>query len=167
MQNRPEMRSRGRNIPRGRGERGAALLEFALVAPLLLLFLYAIAAYGMVLAVKHGVTQAAADAARAAVPVTQDLPAESGPSAAAITQANLDLKWLGGNNPCNQAAFTCTATPVACPGSTPSSYCLQVTVKYDYQDYPVIPSLPGFGLFLPSSLSSSTTMLLSGPVPGS
>ena len=153
---------------RGRGQGGAALLEFALVAPLLFLFLYAIVAYGMVLAVKHAVTQAAADAARAAVPVTQDLPAESGPSGTALAQANVDLNWLGGTNACSQPGFSCTTSVLSpCPGSGSSTNCLQVTVRYDYVDHPIVPSLPGLGLILPDSLQSSTTTLLAGPVASS
>lgn len=163
--NAPE-RSAGPGRPgRAAGERGAALVEFTLVAPLLFLFLYAIAAYGMVLAVKHGVTQAAADAARAAVPVAQDLPAESGPSQVARDQASVDLKWLGGTNACSQPGFSCTTKVLSpCPNSAASTNCLEVTVTYDYGDHPVIPSLPGFGLFLPSTLQSSTTTLLAGSV---
>lgn len=155
----------GRHGWRGKGEAGAALLEFALVAPLLFLFLYAIVAYGMVLVVQHSVTQAAADAARAAVPVSQDLPADSGPSQTALDQANVDLKWLGGANACGQPGFTCTTSVEApCPGSGSTTRCLEVTVTYDYGDRPLIPSLPGLGLILPSTLHASTTTLLSGPV---
>ena len=158
----------GTRAQRLRGEGGAALLEFALVAPLLFLLLYAIAAYGMALAVKHSVTQAAADAARAAVPVVQDLPAEAGPSAAAVHQADVDLQWLGGTDPCDQAGFSCTTSILSpCPDSGSATNCLRVTVTYDYQDHPIVPSLPGFGLFLPASLSSSSTPLLAGPDPSS
>lgn len=138
------------------------------MVPLLVLFLYGIAAYGMVLAVKHSVTQAAADAARAAVPVVQDLPGETGPSAAAVHQADADLQWLGGQDPCDRSGFTCSTTVLSpCPDSGSGTNCLEVTVTYDYQDHPVVPSLPGFGLFLPARLSSSTTTLLAGPLPSS
>lgn len=158
-------RQHGGDRRRGKGEGGAALLEFALVAPLLFLFLYAIVAYGMVLVVQHGVTQAAADAARAAVPVSQDLPSDSGPSQTALDQANVDLKWLGGTNACSQPGFSCTTSVEApCPDSGSNTRCLEVTITYDYEQRPLIPSLPGLGLILPSTLRSSTTTLLSGPV---
>lgn len=150
---------------RGHGQNGAALLEFALVAPLLFLFLYAIVAYGMVLVVQHSVTQAAADAARAAVPVTQDLPADSGPAQTALDQADIDLKWLGGASACSRPGFSCTTSVLApCPDSGSNTRCLEVTVTYDYERHPIIPSLPGLGLILPSTLHASTTTLLAGPV---
>lgn len=164
MVTRPERRHSERG-QRGKGDRGAALLEFALVAPLFILLLYAIVAYGAVLAVKHSLTQAAADAARAAVPVSQDLPAESGPSQTAVNQASVDLNWLGGNDACHQPGFSCTTSVISpCPGSGSSTNCLAVTITYDYGSHPVVPSLPGFGLFLPEALRSSTTTLLAGPV---
>lgn len=158
----------GTRTQRLRGEGGAALLEFALVAPLLFLFLYAIVAYGMALAVKHSVTQAAADAARAAVPVVQDLPDETGPATAALHQADTDLQWLGGADACGQPDFTCSTSVLSpCPGSGSGTNCLAVTVTYNYDAHPIVPSLPGFGLFLPATLSSSTTTLLAGPDPSS
>ncbi len=45
-------------------QRGAAAVEFALIAPLLLAFIFGIVAWGSYLAVVHGVQQLAAEAAR-------------------------------------------------------------------------------------------------------
>src|SRR5947208_1481923 len=50
---------------RGRGERGATLVEFSISASLLLLLLFGIISYGYVLSFKQGMTQAAAEGARA------------------------------------------------------------------------------------------------------
>src|SRR6266571_3825611 len=48
-------------------QRGAAALEFALVAPLLMFLIYGAVSYGIVLSVKHVMTEAAAEGARAAI----------------------------------------------------------------------------------------------------
>lgn len=50
-----------------RDRRGASAVEFALVAPLLLLFLLGMVAYGIYFGASHSVQQIAADAARTAI----------------------------------------------------------------------------------------------------
>lgn len=47
--------------------RGAAALEFALVAPVLLLLLFGMVAYGIYIGASHSVQQLAADAARVSI----------------------------------------------------------------------------------------------------
>jgi Flp pilus assembly protein TadG len=47
--------------------RGAAAVEFALIAPLLIAIIFGIVIYGSYLAVVHGVQQLAAEAARASI----------------------------------------------------------------------------------------------------
>ena len=51
----------------GRGDKGAAAVEFALVFPVALLFLCGLLAYGVYFGAAHSVQQLAADAARASV----------------------------------------------------------------------------------------------------
>lgn len=51
----------------GRDRRGAAAVEFAFVAPCLLLLIFGAAVFGSVLTIYHGVQQLAAEAARASV----------------------------------------------------------------------------------------------------
>jgi len=143
----------------GREERGSVLLEFAIVAPLLVLLLYGIVAFGFVMAVKHSVTQAAADGARAAVPVAQT---GTAPTQAALAQADNAIHWLG---QCNAGGITCTTTVAQCPNEPQGWNCLTMNVSYDYRDHPVIPSLPGLGLVLPSTIPASTTTLLAGSSP--
>lgn len=50
-----------------RNEGGASAIEFAIVAPVLLLFLFGMLAVGLYIGTAHGVAQLAADAARASI----------------------------------------------------------------------------------------------------
>lgn len=154
-----------------RGEAGAALVEFALVMPLLIALLYGIVSFGVALAVKQSITQAASDAARAAVPYPQNNdPNEAGPSGVAVAQATNTLGWvLGSGGTCgnNSAGITCTTSVVTCPNQPSENNCLTITVTDDYKDHPIIPNLPLLGLLLPTSISSTTTSLLAGSNPPS
>ncbi len=66
----------GRDPRRGRGDRGVALVEFALVFPLLAIMLFGIFGAGMVLNRRLSVTQAGREGARygATVPIDQCTP---------------------------------------------------------------------------------------------
>ena len=72
----PNALARGR-LRRERGESGAALVEFALVIGLFMLILYGLISYGMILATKQRVTNAASEAARSAVGETSDANAKT------------------------------------------------------------------------------------------
>jgi Flp pilus assembly protein TadG len=146
------MRSARLTVPgthrRGRGEGGAALVEFAISVGLLLTLLFGIISYGYVLSFKQGLTQATAEGARAgAVGTTTDA-------------VNAVTRSLGAFNK------TCSSPGVTCQGSTagqwpPVTYacgthmCLTVTVKYDWKNYPLMPRFPGLGLLLPDTLTST------------
>ena len=58
-------------------ESGAALVEFALVVGLFVFILYGLISFGMILATKQRITNAAAEAARAAVGESNDADAIS------------------------------------------------------------------------------------------
>ncbi|HEV7536839.1 MAG TPA: TadE/TadG family type IV pilus assembly protein, partial [Acidimicrobiia bacterium] len=116
--------------PRGHGERGAVLVEFAISAVLLLTLLFGIISYGYVLSFKQGITQAAAEGARAGA-VGNDV-------SAAVTRA------VGAfNKTCNTtppSGLTCKSDTAAWP---PVAYtcgtghtCITVTVSYDWKNYP-------------------------------
>jgi Flp pilus assembly protein TadG len=140
-------------------ERGAELIEFAIVVVLLITLLYGIITYGVILAAQSTITQAAADAARAG------LVASSSAITTAEAQANTDLGWMN-KGTCYQpdvpagssgAATTCVATELKCPSNT-SIECLKVTVTYHYSSSPLFPELPGLGLITPSTISSTNVV---------
>ena len=145
--------------PGERDERGAEMVEFAFVVVLLIALLYGIISYGLVLAAQSTITQAAADGARAGIVAS---PA-SGAAAAAEGEVSTDVGWMG-KGPCSPTAtiITCVATPEECPSNVANS-CLSVTVVYNYAESPLFPELPGFGVIMPSSLSSTNVLQLSTP----
>ncbi|HEX4162464.1 MAG TPA: TadE/TadG family type IV pilus assembly protein [Acidimicrobiales bacterium] len=161
----------------GEDERGAELLEFALVVVLLITLLYGIITYGVILAAQATVTQAAADAARSGIVqgtgnATCNGQTVSAAGCAAVQQAATDLGWMN-KGACTQVvngttvvtgagAITCSATTEACP-SNALNQCLSVTVSYGYGNSPLFPELPGLGLITPSTISSTNVLQLSTP----
>ena len=136
------------------GERGAEMIEFAIVVVLLIMLLYGIISYGLILAAKATVTQAAADAARAG------LVQSSSAVSTAETQAGTDVGWMGkGACSTSNTTITCVATKEQCP-SNASIECLSVTVTYNYSSSPLFPELPGLGVITPSTISSTNTVQL-------
>ena len=145
----------------GDTERGAEMVEFAIVVVLLIALLYGIITYGLILAAQATVTQAAADAARAGIVTTT-------PVVTAQGQAATDVGWMNkgacltagpatANNP-----ITCIATTMPCP-SNANNTCLKVTVSYSYGLSPLFPVLPGLGVVTPSTISSTNVLQLSTP----
>jgi Flp pilus assembly protein TadG len=127
---------------RGRGERGAALVELALASTLLLTLLFGIIECGYVLSFKQGLTQAAAEGARQA--------AVGGDYAGAVGRAVNAF-----NKTCGSGGLTCTYTPSTC---STSHTCLQISLSYDWKNHPLLPTFPGLGLLLPDTLTSSSTV---------
>jgi Flp pilus assembly protein TadG len=170
----------------GEDERGAELLEFALVVVLLITLLYGIITYGVILAAQATVTQAAADAARAGIVIGTGTTSCNGSTVsaagcAAVQQAATDLGWMNKNgcvevvnttSPTSTAnvtpsgntgsPITCTATIEPCP-SIATNTCLSVSVSYNYGSAPLFPELPGLSVITPSTISSTNVLQLSTP----
>ncbi len=146
----PPVRARRRLL--ARDQSGAALVEFALVIGLFVLILYALIYFGMALATKQRVTNAAAEGARAAV-------GAASPSAAQTVAQNRVEALLGAPN------GRYTVTPVAGPCNTTASngpQCIKVTVTYDWENHPAVPAAPGLGLAPVDTLGSTATVQYSG-----
>lgn len=165
----------------GEDERGAELIEFAVVVVLLITLLYGIITYGVILAAQATVTQAAADAARSGIvqgtgnAVNCNGSSNTVPAAgcAAVQQANTDLGWMN-KGTCYETVngqavggavtnpISCAASTIVCP-SVSSNTCLKVVITYNYSSAPLFPELPGLGVITPSTISSSNTLQLSTP----
>lgn len=138
-----------RTVRGGRRERGAAAVEFALVFVLFFVIMYGIVSYGIVFALKHSLTQAANEGARAAV---RDVGGLGSRIELARTTAANAVAWLGGQAP----APVVTAPP--CVGT--AFVCVKVALTYDYAAHPIVPPLPGLGIALPASIAAQATVQL-------
>jgi Flp pilus assembly protein TadG len=116
-----------------------AAVEFALLAPALLMLIFAIIIYSLYFAAYMGVRQATMEGARAAVTGMSD--AER--SQLATAQITAVMQGYG-------ALMGANATPQITAQTGPAAGLFQVTVKYDISGSPLL----GYAAFLP--MPSST-----------
>lgn len=148
-----------------KGEHGAAALEFALVAPLLFALIFGIIGYGYMLSFRQGISQGAAEGARAAA-VSMEVD-DTARKSDALQALNQSLKaydvscGAGGALTRNGSTVgTCSVAIAACTNA-PSKSCATVNVSYAYRANPLIPSFPGLGITLPQNLDYSATARVS------
>lgn len=137
------------------GDRGTALIEFSLVAVLLMFFIYAIAAFGLILAQKNSITQAATEGARSALTVTD--PTSAAATTKAIDTVKSTLNWMG----TKRNDLTITAPIGACDPPAAAPLCITVTVSYPYNAKPLIPAAPGLGLVTPDTIKAIAVLRVS------
>jgi Flp pilus assembly protein TadG len=118
------------------------LVEFAFVVGLFVFILYGLIAFGMILATKQRITNAAAEGARAAVGQTS-----SANAVAAATARVLAAGLPAGSYTPTYATATCG-----------SNQCITVTITYNLAAHPVIPPAPGLGLVTPGSITSTAVV---------
>lgn len=161
--------TRGRLRAR-RAQTGAAAVELALVAPLLLLLVFGIISYGYMLSFRQALSQAAAEGARAAaVSPYPDATAKQQSAVSAINDA------IGGSAygvTCSGAAVgstlkrggvtvgTCSVVTASCLQDVTKN-CVTVRLNYDYKNNPLLPKFPGVGLVLPDNLATDSTVRVS------
>jgi len=143
---------------RGKNEKGVAALEFALVAPLLLMVLLGIVSYGYMLSFRQGMSQGAAEGARAAaVAAATATTAQKVAVAAGAVNQSLASYGVTCDNVTStlmrdgSAVGTCGVTIAPCVNNTASS-CATVSLDYAYRDHSLVP-LPGLNVVMPSNLS--------------
>ncbi|MEA2716301.1 MAG: hypothetical protein QOI56_1489 [Actinomycetota bacterium] len=139
--------SSGHSRPRLRrgDESGAALVEFALVVGIFMFVLYGLISFGMILAQKQRITNAAAEAARSAV-------GEANSGAAVTAATDRVTKLLGA-----PGAYTVVYDGAYnCVSGQPN--CIKVTITYDNKNHPLVPPAPGLGLFTPDTFTSSAVV---------
>ncbi|MEJ7833766.1 MAG: TadE/TadG family type IV pilus assembly protein [Nocardioides sp.] len=147
----------GAMLRRRRSDDGAAAVEFALVAPLLIFLLFAIIGYGYMLSFRQGLSQGAAEGARAAA-VAPAVLSDAEVLTSARNAINQALDSYGVS--CVQTSLkrntttagTCDITIAACAGDA-SKLCAKVALSYNYKDNSLLPSFPGLGIVLPSELA--------------
>ena len=134
-------------------ERGAAALEFALVSPLLFALIFGIIGYGYMLSFRQGISQGAAEGARAAAVEFNS----ANQSTSALAALNRSLGAYGIS--CVGTALkkdgatvgSCSVTIAACANNATKD-CASVRVNYAYRDHPLLPSFPGLGGTMPEHL---------------
>lgn len=122
---------------RSRQERGAAAVEFALVAPILILLVFGIISYGYMLSFRQAMSQGAAEGARAgAVWASAYAPSQDAQRIAAA-RTGVDQALASYGVSCSDGA-TCEVLMQPCGSGT----CLEVTVTYPYEERPLTPDVP-------------------------
>ena len=137
-----------------RSQSGAALVEFALVIGLFAFVLYGLVAFGVILATKQNVTNAASEAARAAVGAADDATAVSTAQARVVRS----LGTANGRYSVGPGAAGPTTGPCNPSGPPTGPQCITVTITYDLEGHPVVPPAPGLGLVTPESLTSTAVV---------
>lgn len=155
---------------RTRDAEGAAAVEFALVAPLLLLLVFGVVSFGYMLSFRQALSQAAAEGARAAA--VSPYPAAADREQAALDAINDALNVDAYGVTCTGVATgsalkrdgvtvgTCSVTTASC-ASDPTKNCVTVDLDYLYRDHPLLPNFPGVGLVLPAHLAYDATARVS------
>jgi Flp pilus assembly protein TadG len=149
-------------MPDQRSERGAVLVEFALVVTFLCLVVFGIITFGILLGYRQNLTQAATEGARAAS-VQQNPDKQETAALAAATSALDELHHTCGSTP--DAGLTCTVSDIfACPSDTTLA-CRTVTVELDNDEHSVVPNVPLLSTFIPHQLTATTTVIVPGSPP--
>ena len=119
---------------RGTGERGQALLELALIAPLLILLIAALVQFGVIWERQIGINNAIRDAARIATTWDSYDTATAGTNAG---QALIKVKSLLGNaqtyDESRMTIEVCIGTPSANPTDPSGRYQVDVRIKVAYR----------------------------------
>lgn len=142
---------------RARGEDGAAMVEFAFVGLLFVLFLTGIISFGLILSFKQNLTQAAAEGARAGATAPAGDAISRAETAANNAVASFDRS-------CGDAGLDCTIVEHDC-GEDPSAglvdpdadACITVELDYNYDQYPLIPKFPILSALYPDRIASSSS----------
>lgn len=146
---------------------GAYAVEYALLFPVFFVLIYGALSLIIVMFMRLDLQYAAEEGARAAL---RYQPLTASRLQSAVTEATQRTAWMPG--PRTVVADFCASGATCQPTSTPSApspncgdtlaaACRVIVVaSYNYAAYPVIPSLPGFGLILPTVLSANATVLI-------
>ena len=133
---------------------------------------YALVAFGMAMNLKSNLTHATAEGARAAVGagLCDVNDADPAVAAACVTTkrdaaiARTKEAVAGQSQEVRNEVDTLLADPnnvviAACDGAA-ASQCITVTLPYDYGAHPIVPSAPGLGVVMPSTLNAESIVQL-------
>lgn len=154
-------RLRPSHRPRGTRDRGAAMVEFVFVLPILLMLVFAIIAFGLALNTKQDLTRAAAEGARAGAVALPTSTQDQEDAAQAALEAAVAGFYRDG---CNNPAFTLNGVQGGgCAANVdPMSGTVTVTLTFDTSHLP-LKSVPFTGTVLPDQLVSQSVALINTP----
>lgn len=136
-----------RSAPPARDERGAALVEMAIVVGLLALLLFGIITFGVTLSFQQSLTQAGNEAARAAAVAPRELAVERARAAAERVASGWDASCDG------TGGLTCSFVIAPCSnGGAAVTDCMTVELRHDLEGHPRVPGLPVVDAALPDEL---------------
>lgn len=161
-----------RIVPLAERQAGSVAIEFAFAFPVFFALLYGILMYGFIFLTQMGLQHAAEDGAREALryaPAPELSTRIANAKAAALAQIN----WLPDSDELQIDVGICKVASAICAGEFKDPDCtlanayttrcqVVVTITYSYEEAPLVPPLPGFGLFIPSALQGSARVLLDG-----
>ena len=135
-------------------QRGSVLVEFSLVFGLFIMLLYALIAFGVMLAAKNSLTHAAAEGARAAIGVVDDPATTTVDERVERAKTRVDeaLNWFG-----DKYQPTDTTASVAPCGT---AECITVKITFPYESRPIVPLAPGLGVITPPTFTSTAVVEL-------
>ena len=160
------MRSHGA-LRRTAGDAGAAMVELALVMLLLSMFVFGIISFGYLFSFRQNMTQAAAEGARAgAVAVSGQANTQATTAVADAVQSSFGRACSSGGLTCDicVTGFVTCSIPVAERQACLTNAalpCITVKLTYDYANHPLLPDPPLISLFMPSTISVSSTARVS------
>ena len=139
---------------RGRGDDGAALVEFALICVLLFTLIFGIIHFGFLLSFKQDMTRAAAEGARAgAVAFPADNAEDDAAEATqdAVETAGKECSTTNGID-ADGDGMACRVTVTPCISS--AGDCVSVELIYDQDEHPLLGAAPFVSKLLPDTLTS-------------
>jgi Flp pilus assembly protein TadG len=152
---------------RGRGDKGAAMVEFAFVSILLFTLVFGIINFGMLMSFRGSMQQAASEGARAAAVAPRAiLTSATGQrdNTVAVARATVarDLGLKGYGKTCGTGGTTCTTTVFDCASTTGADTvalpdCITVKVVYDNRANPYPTNLPIVSKLTPPTITVSST----------
>ncbi|MEY2472254.1 MAG: hypothetical protein QOK28_1583 [Actinomycetota bacterium] len=126
---------------------------------LFVLFIYAVAVFGIVLSTKNSITHAATEGARSALSVA-DLPAAT-LDARRITEATTTVgNSLNATLGSHYHPSDVNASIAGCDSPADTHKCITVTIAYPWQSDPIVPLAPGMGLATPNTIRTTAVVRL-------
>ena len=154
-------------------QRGAAIVEFAMVMILLFTLVFGIIGFGVVMSFKQTLTHAAAEAARRAATTQDDPLTTSVDERLQVANSAIDEfegwgRTCADMQVCTVTIHDCNLTPLPLNANNTVAGkpdCITATLVYDYANNPILPNLPFVGIFMPDLVATTATSQLTFPTP--